>query len=297
MNNAVVQSVTPCDSPRKRKRGGGWSTSDGTRDPVITLDVGGTCFRTRASTLTNGSAYFAAMLSGNWAEHAEEDMFVDRDPGVFTHILQMLRGHQNLSLLDPFMQAAVVQDAAFFGVALPSTVHVSKEPSALVYVHLEDQRCMKLGVNGSSDGAQMSLLYEGELEEIVSIDFLKVSPPLHELLRKYFPDVAFRATFDAARMQYLEWEKDSWNQFHESESTGCVPIQYFTRTGDARQFRTPSGMHGEPLEGVVRALGLCDFKIERYNQKPEPDEDADSDEEEQEARMKTLTTVIMSKEI
>ena len=71
------------------------SSSD---DPVIGLNVGGRKFYTHQSTLTNGSAYFAARFSGNFGtedsitdEDGREVYFIDASPELFEHILGFLR--------------------------------------------------------------------------------------------------------------------------------------------------------------------------------------------------------------
>lgn len=51
-------------------------------NPVITLDVGGQCFRATKATLCSVNGYFSAMLSddGEWQESMDykEPIFVDR---------------------------------------------------------------------------------------------------------------------------------------------------------------------------------------------------------------------------
>jgi hypothetical protein len=62
-------------------------------DAVVTLIVGGRSFMTRTSTLVNGSRYFAAMFSGDFAEtqSAAAPIFIDRNPDTFDRILDELR--------------------------------------------------------------------------------------------------------------------------------------------------------------------------------------------------------------
>lgn len=64
---------------------------------IITLDVGGTVFKTSKSTLM-ASGFFDAMLNGPWAETSNEDdpIFIDRDPENFRHILAILRDPQHV---------------------------------------------------------------------------------------------------------------------------------------------------------------------------------------------------------
>lgn len=61
-------------------------------DRVVTLDVGGTIFKTRAGTLA-ASGYFRNMfLSERWKQWpAEKALFLDRCPKRFRHVLNLLR--------------------------------------------------------------------------------------------------------------------------------------------------------------------------------------------------------------
>ena len=56
----------------------------------VTLNVGGTKFITSASTLTNNSAYFDSLLSGNWAD-SQQEIFLDRNPNAFAKLLDYMR--------------------------------------------------------------------------------------------------------------------------------------------------------------------------------------------------------------
>ena len=63
------------------------------RSDRVSLNVGGTRIETTRVTLS-ASTYFARMLDGDWVEGVEEEVFVDRDPALFTHILEWLRSGQ-----------------------------------------------------------------------------------------------------------------------------------------------------------------------------------------------------------
>ena len=60
--------------------------NDCTDDPVIGLNVGGRKFYTHQSTLTNGSAYFAARFSGNFGT----DSITDEDGRDVYLLMQVL---------------------------------------------------------------------------------------------------------------------------------------------------------------------------------------------------------------
>ncbi|KAK3045484.1 protein homooligomerization [Extremus antarcticus] len=97
-----------------------------TSSQVITLDVGGRKFVTTQSTLTEGSTFFASLLSTTWAGgrlQKDGDLFVDADPEIFAHLLAFLRRSKpplfwtrtegfNLALY-----AALQEEARFFGVS------------------------------------------------------------------------------------------------------------------------------------------------------------------------------------
>ncbi|KAI2632265.1 BTB/POZ protein [Hypoxylon sp. NC1633] len=90
----------------------------------ITLLVGERRFNTFRDTLTSGSQYFAARLSGRWSD-ADEDgsYFVDADPSIFEHILCYLRtGHFPLFFdsstlsFDHAKYMALLSQARYFGI-------------------------------------------------------------------------------------------------------------------------------------------------------------------------------------
>ena len=100
-NVAVVPSITP--------------------DKPITLQVGERRFTTTVETLTQGSAFFASMLSGRW-NGAQEDgaYFIDADGGLFEHILRYLRRgicpvfYDNIKGHDYALYFAVLEEAKYF---------------------------------------------------------------------------------------------------------------------------------------------------------------------------------------
>eukprot|EP00931_Biecheleriopsis_adriatica_P078691 TRINITY_DN52108_c0_g1_i1.p1 TRINITY_DN52108_c0_g1~~TRINITY_DN52108_c0_g1_i1.p1 ORF type:complete len:289 (-),score=55.11 TRINITY_DN52108_c0_g1_i1:30-836(-) len=61
-------------------------------DPVVTLNVGGTIFQARCSSLTTRSRYFHNIYSGPFARRdSAEELFIDADPQLFRHVLHFLR--------------------------------------------------------------------------------------------------------------------------------------------------------------------------------------------------------------
>ena len=62
----------------------------GSSDRVV-LDVGGTKFITAKSTLISNSEYFASLLSGNWSESSDNEIFLDRNPSAFSKLIEYMR--------------------------------------------------------------------------------------------------------------------------------------------------------------------------------------------------------------
>lgn len=115
------------NSSRKRPAINPHNNDDCTDDPVIGLNVGGRKFYTHKSTLTNGSAYFAARFSGNFGtesitdEDGRDVYFIDASPELFEHILHFLRRGipswaKNLYKEDPNLYKNLINEAEYFGV-------------------------------------------------------------------------------------------------------------------------------------------------------------------------------------
>jgi len=86
------------------------------------------CFSTSLSTLTNGkSAYFSAMFSGRWQiSNQDGEIFIDRDPMAFSHVLNLLRGEEvNMTVLSPQEKLRFEKDLEFFQIESPTLVQTS----------------------------------------------------------------------------------------------------------------------------------------------------------------------------
>lgn len=59
-------------------------------DDIITLDVGGTIFKTTKTTL-KGSSYFRSLFEHSWTMKPGEPYFIDRSGVLFEHVLCYLR--------------------------------------------------------------------------------------------------------------------------------------------------------------------------------------------------------------
>lgn len=56
---------------------------------IVILNVGGTIFTTRTSTLKDSNSFFSGLINQN---PLDSTLFVDRDPTHFRHVLNFLRG-------------------------------------------------------------------------------------------------------------------------------------------------------------------------------------------------------------
>ena len=83
----------------------------------IKLNVGGTYFTTSRTTLSRDSlSVLASIGSGRW-EPAKEDgaYFIDRDPEIFTYVLDYLRNGSLSREVPPGLEEALQREADFFG--------------------------------------------------------------------------------------------------------------------------------------------------------------------------------------
>ena len=93
-------------------------------DPCVILQVGERRFTTLASTLSDGSSFFASLLDGRWENSRSDDgsYFVDADPDLFAHILRYLRrgvlpiAFDRSHGFDLAFYRALQEEAMYFGV-------------------------------------------------------------------------------------------------------------------------------------------------------------------------------------
>ena len=86
----------------------------------IIVNAGGTRYTTTLSTLlSQENSYFTCILSGDWDDKAQPELFLDRDGELFKHVLRFLRASpqgkvdlvQSLSRTD---RRALAEEANFF---------------------------------------------------------------------------------------------------------------------------------------------------------------------------------------
>ena len=87
----------------------------------ITLQIGERRFITTSETLSQGSHFFAALLSGRWDNsQADGSYFIDADPELFVHILRYLRRgvlpifYDNTKGHDYALYLALFEEARYF---------------------------------------------------------------------------------------------------------------------------------------------------------------------------------------
>lgn len=93
-------------------------------DPRVVLQVGEIRFTTLASTLSDKSSFFAALLSERWDNSRSSDgsYFVDADPDLFAHILRYLRRgvlpvvYDKTRGFDHAFYQALHEEAGYFGI-------------------------------------------------------------------------------------------------------------------------------------------------------------------------------------
>lgn len=92
------------------------TAGSGNNDPIVVLDVGGTFFKTRTSTLLR-APYFSALLAERYANANEsaqrEAIFLDRSPTLFEEVLRLLRNPNYETKVD-----GAKSEYAHFGIAL-----------------------------------------------------------------------------------------------------------------------------------------------------------------------------------
>lgn len=95
-----------------------------TSNTPVNLQVGECRFTTLASTLSDGSSFFASLLSDRWEDSRSNDgtYFVDADPDLFTHILRYLRRgvlpivYEKSHGFDYAFYQALQKEALYFGI-------------------------------------------------------------------------------------------------------------------------------------------------------------------------------------
>ncbi|KAL0375316.1 UNVERIFIED_CONTAM: BTB/POZ domain-containing protein [Sesamum radiatum] len=117
------------------------STAAGER---IKLNVGGKLFETTVSTLRSGGA--DSLLSALSNRQAEEAVFIDRDPEIFSILLSLLRSNRLPSTAKRFSNQELIDEALYFGI--DSQLRSALAPSRLNGIDAS----LFTTVNPSADG-------------------------------------------------------------------------------------------------------------------------------------------------
>ena len=137
------------------------------RQNVLALNVGGTHYTTTLSTLlSQDNSYFTSLLSGDWAETAQSELFIGRDGELFKHILRYLRASpvgqtQLVQTLSKSEQTLLAEEARFFqlhhlNTLLETEEHALQEfqyfqcPSVQLQARLSESALQGWGVSGST---------------------------------------------------------------------------------------------------------------------------------------------------
>jgi hypothetical protein len=139
---------------------------------IIDLDVGGRHFSTMAATLS-ASPTLAAMLAPGATQ-----LFVDRDPDAFVHVLAHLRGVQLPTLLGTSVRREIAEEALFF--QLP---RLAAEAGGATTRHESDDSSSEAsGWQATRDEIE---LYEDALREALGVSRRPPSPdPVEGALRR-----------------------------------------------------------------------------------------------------------------
>jgi len=106
LQELLVVRLTPCGM-------------EGTQN-IVVMNVGGTRYTTTVATLLSQvSSFFNCLLSDDWAEAGQKELFLDRDGKLFKHILRFLRASLDgqRQLVQTFSESErilVAEEAKFF---------------------------------------------------------------------------------------------------------------------------------------------------------------------------------------
>lgn len=125
---------------------------------IISLNVGGTLFSVPRKTLLSGdvSSYFHSLISleNNSSLTIQKDgdgnIFIDRDPDVFSYVLNYLRGYTKFDKIDGTLAKKLRTDAEFF--RLPKLLHLLEEDK-------QDRLQFRPGPGVNADGDRLRVAF------------------------------------------------------------------------------------------------------------------------------------------
>ena len=148
----------------------------------IKLNVGGTVFTTLLSTLTSvPNTYFESLFSGRWVLRPQADgcFFIDRDPLVFAHILNFLRGQPlpDFSELSPRELRVLRSDAAFYNISslldsIPPPPAPPLSEKFCRYAKFDDEsgeECITISERGAFAGAFLTVADLPDIDDVTEL--------------------------------------------------------------------------------------------------------------------------------
>lgn len=181
---------------------------------TVVLNVGGKHFETTIQTLTSNSKYFESYFS-RWNEDSSTKIFIDRDPGIFTHVLRLMRDpsyaypQKYLSELDFFQityatgtEIVENDDMMMERKIYTSVIQATTGLSPIELKILLDR--LRSDINDAINSPELNLYgpiklyydkhtYEGEIRDILSkiyySDVIRVI--ISESIKSYIPDFMF----------------------------------------------------------------------------------------------------------
>lgn len=100
---------------------------------VVWLNVGGFHFVTRRTTLETSDSFFSGLVAAD--AHADE-YFIDRDPTVFRHVLNWMRGVKHVPDDDLVLQE-LVHEAEYYSLSSLVAAIRTKRPRCSISKALE----------------------------------------------------------------------------------------------------------------------------------------------------------------
>jgi len=124
----------------------------------------------KSNLLSQPDTFFTGMLSGRFDFQVEEDgsIFIDRDPFVFRHIINFLRGHRlNFTILSAAEKEALMDDADFYQISALSelfSLHSS-------IVNLEQAKIFQCWIENFGAPSSWQLRYQATKDGFASVNF------------------------------------------------------------------------------------------------------------------------------
>lgn len=186
-------------------------------DTVI-LNVGGEHFETTVQTLISNSKYFESFFS-RWNCDPSTKIFIDRDPGIFTHVLRLMRDpsynypQKYLSELDFFQityttspeiieNDDMMMERKLYAIVIERFTGLSQIELKILLdrIHCDIQN--EINSDKLNDGRPIELFYNKDINKSEIRDILskihysrEVEQIIAESIKSYIPDFMFSIMF------------------------------------------------------------------------------------------------------